>query len=92
MTNKIDKEDKENGLVLSRPYKSILLYAQVLTVLPSITDISLQNRTSNHVNKLCGCLWMRGRGSGGGHHSHNNTTNVTAKVNWNQRPPEHHEG
>jgi hypothetical protein len=32
--------------------------------LPSITDISLQNRTSNHVNKLCGCLWRREGGQG----------------------------
>jgi hypothetical protein len=58
---KIDKEDKENGLCLSRPYKSILFVCSGTYSLPSITDISLQNRTSNHVNKLCGCLWRRER-------------------------------
>lgn len=88
---KIDKEDKENGLFLSRPYKSILFVCSGTYSLPSITDISLQEQDIKSRQQT---LWVfvEERGREGGHHSHNNTTNVTAKVNWNQWPPEHHEG
>lgn len=93
MTNKIDKEDKENGLVCLDHTKASCCMLRYLQFLPSITDISVC-RTGHQItstNSVGVC--------GGGVEglvvvttSHNNTTNVTAKVNWNQRPQEHHEG